>query len=249
MFAPVYNEIIMTVNSFFQSLFASGAIWSGMASGLMVIAFFTYASFSISFGFYLRAFCRKITKEKLLALTFDDGPHAEYTPRVLDVLKQHDVKATFFVIGERIAGNEAILKRIQAEGHQIGNHTFSHKNTFPWLGVKKMALNLLQCEQVIEQVIGYQPNWFRPPFGVTNFNVAKAVKILGYRVAGWSIRSLDTVKLDKGKVVQRVVSRLRPGAVILLHDRLPNTPFVAEQIIRQAKEKGYTFVTVDEMFQ
>ena len=229
-------------------LFESGAIWTGLASGLMVIAFFTYASFSISFGLYLRAFCRKPTQEKLLALTFDDGPHPEYTPQVLDVLKQYDVKATFFVIGERIAGNEDILKRMPAEGHQIGNHSFSHKNTFPWLDAKKMASNLLQCEQAIEQAVGYQATWFRPPFGVTNPTMAKTVKMLGYRVAGWSIRSLDTIKRDKQKVVQRVVSRLKPGAVILLHDRLPETHRVAEQIIRQAKEKGYAFSTFEEMF-
>ena len=243
------NIFMIMVNSFFQFLFASGAFWSGLLAFVSIAAFFTFASFTISFGLYLRAFCRKPTSEKLLALTFDDGPHTEYTPHVLDVLKQNDVKATFFVIGDRIAGNEDVLKRIHTEGHQIGNHTFSHKNTFPWLGVKKMALNLLQCEQTIEQVTGYQTKWFRPPFGVTNPTVARAVKIRGYRVAGWSIRSLDTVKFDKQKVVQRVVSRLRPGAVILLHDRLPNTHFVAEQIIRQAKEKGYTFVTIDEMFK
>jgi peptidoglycan/xylan/chitin deacetylase (PgdA/CDA1 family) len=214
----------------------------------MCTALFVYASFSISFGFYLRAFCRKPTNEKLLALTFDDGPHFIYTKEVLDILKKNDVKATFFIVGNQIFFCKDILRRTLVEGHQIGNHSFTHKNNFPWLGVKKMASNLLQCEQAIEQAAGYQTKWFRPPFGVTNYDVAKAVKIRGYRVAGWSIRSLDTVMSDKEKVVRRVISRLRPGAVILLHDCLPNTPYIAEQIIRQAKGKGYTFVTVEEMF-
>ena len=226
----------------------SGALWSGLAASLMVASFLAYASFTISFGFYLRAFCRKSTKEKFLALTFDDGPHPEYTHQVLDILQKHDIIATFFVIGERIAGNEDVLKRMQTSGHQIGNHSFLHKNTFPWLHANKMALDLLQCEQAIGQAIGYQTKWFRPPFGVTNPNVAKAVRIRGYRVAGWSIRSLDTVTSDKEKVVRRVVSRLQPGAVILLHDHLPNTPCIVEQIVRQAKEKGYTFLTVEQLF-
>jgi len=236
------------VSSLFHSLYESGSLWTGLATSLTVAAFLAYASFTISFGLYLRAFCRKPTKEKLIALTFDDGPHPEYTPQVLDVLKQYDVKAVFFVIGERIAGNEGILKRMQADGHQIGNHSFSHKKTFPLFGAKKMAADMLQCEQAIEQATGYQTKWFRPPFGVTNPNVAKAVKMRGYRMAGWSIRSLDTIKSGEEKIVRRVISQLKPGSVILLHDHLPNTPCMVEQIIQQAKEKGYTFVTIEQMF-
>ena len=107
-------------------------LWTALGGFLLLAAYQAYVAFDISFGAYLRAFCRKPTKEKLVALTFDDGPHPEHTPQVLDVLKQYDVKATFFVIGTRIAGNEDILKRIHAEGHQTGNHSFSHKNTFPF---------------------------------------------------------------------------------------------------------------------
>ena len=217
-------------------------VFCGIGIFLVVAAFLFYASFNISSGVYLKAFCRMSANEKQIALTFDDGPHPEHTPQVLDVLKQYNVKATFFIIGERIAGNETVLKRMLAEGHQIGNHSFSHKNTFPLLGAKRMAADLLQCEQAIVRATGYQPKWFRPPFGVTNPNVAKAVRIRGYKVAGWSIRSLDTVKSGKDKVVRRIIAHLHPGAVVLLHDHLPNTPYVVEQVIRQAKEKGYSFV-------
>ena len=218
-------------------------VYCGIGVFLAVIVFFVYASFSISSGIYLKALCRKSTNEKQITLTFDDGPHPEHTPQVLDILKQYDVKAMFFVVGERIAGNEAVLKRMLAEGHQIGNHSFSHKNTFPLLGAKKMATDLFQGEQAIVRVTGYRPVWFRPPFGVTNPNVAKSAKIRGYKVAGWSIRSLDTVKSDKDKAVSRVIAHLHPGAIILLHDHLPDAPYILEQIIRQAKEKGYTFVS------
>jgi len=226
----------------------SGALMAGLMSSLLFAAFYIYATFDISFGLHLRAFCRKPIKEKLLALTFDDGPHPEHTLQALDVLKQYDVKATFFVIGSRIAGHEDIVKRIHAEGHQTGNHSFTHKNTFPFLSAKRMAADMLLCGQAIHEVTGCDAKWFRPPFGVTNPNVAKAVKTRNYKVAGWSIRSFDTVIADKDKVVRRVVSRLRPGAVVLLHDHLPDMPYILEQIIGQAKEKGYGFVTVEQLF-
>ena len=223
--------------------FISFSIWACLA----VFLLFIYASYDISLDVYLRAFCRKSTKDKIIALTFDDGPHSEYTPRVLDILKQYDIKASFFLIGKHIAGNEGILKRIHEEGHQIGNHSFSHKYTFPLFGIRKMSADLLQCEHTIHQVAGCQPKWFRPPFGVTNPNVAKSVKIRGYQVAGWSIRSFDTVKSDKNEIVQRVSSLLHPGAIVLLHDRLPDTPYILEQIIQIALKKGYTFVTVEQL--
>ena len=230
-----------------QSL-SNNALYAGLATFILLAAFHIYASFNISFGLYLSAFCRKATHEKIIALTFDDGAHAEHTPRVLNVLKQYGIQATFFLIGGRIAGNEDLVKRMHTEGHQTGNHSFTHTNTFPFWGAKKMADDLLQCEQAIRRITGSDVRWFRPPFGVTNPNVAKAVKIRNYRVAGWSIRSLDTVTSDKDKIIRRVVSRLRPGAVVLLHDHLPDTPDILEQIIRQATEKGYKFVTVERLF-
>ena len=239
------------VEILFFKIFCSipSSLWNGLIICALLAIFFAYAAFNISFGFYLRAFCSKPICEKLIALTFDDGPHQENTARVLDVLKQYDVKATFFVIGEHVADNENIVRRIHSEGHQTGNHSFSHKNSFPFFGAQKMAADMLQCEEVIGKATEYQTKWFRPPFGVTNPNVAKAVKMRGYRVAGWSIRSLDTVKSNREKVVRRVVSRLRPGAVVLLHDNLAETHSILEQIIMQAKEKGYGFVTVEQLYK
>jgi len=215
---------------------------------VLIIALGAYASFKISLGVYIKTYCRKSTQEKMLALTFDDGPHPEHTPRVLDVLKQYHVKATFFIIGERITGNEEIVKRIHADGHQTGNHSFTHKKTFPLLGAKKMTADLLQCEQTLNRITGCRSKWFRPPFGITNPNVAKAVKMRGYQVAGWSIRSLDTIIQDREKVIRRVVSRLSSGCVVLLHDHLPDTSYILEQIIQHAIKKSYVFVTIEQLF-
>jgi len=226
-------------------LFISYSVfWTSLSVGFFLIAFFGYASFNISFGLYLKAFCRKQTNEKIVSLTFDDGPHPENTLRVLDVLKKYNIKATFFVIGSQIVGNEDVLKRTVLEGHHVGNHSFSHKNTFPFFSTQKMVDDILYCEQAIFRSIGCKTKWFRPPFGVTNPNVSKAVKRTGYKVAGWSIRSLDTVKSDKDAVARRVVSKLHPGAVILLHDNLRDTPYILEEIIINALKQGYGFEIV-----
>jgi peptidoglycan/xylan/chitin deacetylase (PgdA/CDA1 family) len=239
----------MTQLFFLQAVFVFPSFfWIFPAVILIFLAYYGYACFNMSLGVYLSAFCRKHTREKLIALTFDDGPHPEHTYQVLDVLKKNDVKATFFVIGKNIAGNEAVLKKIYSDGHQIGVHSFSHRNIFPFSGKKKIAADLLQCEQAIVRTTGYKPTWFRPPFGVTNPDVAKAVNVREYKVAAWNIRSFDTVISNKNKIVKRVVSRLSPGAVVLLHDRLPHTPDVLEHIIRKAVEMGYGFVTVEQMF-
>jgi peptidoglycan/xylan/chitin deacetylase (PgdA/CDA1 family) len=235
---------------FLQAVGTLSSLWGwglGFFLLLLLPAFLAYASFSISSGIYVRAFCCKRTREKLIALTFDDGPHPAYTPQVLDVLKRYGVKAAFFVIGERIAGNEDVLERACVEGHRIGNHSFTHKNTFPLLGLKRMAFDMHLCDSDVARATGQCAQWFRPPFGITNPNVAKAAKMLKYKVAGWSIRSLDTVKSDKDKVVKRVVSRLQPGAIVLLHDHLPDAAYILEQVIRQAAEKDYRFVTLDEL--
>ncbi len=215
-----------------------------LLGGLLFVA--AYASFNIRSGVYVRAFCRKNTVSKRIALTFDDGPHPVYTPQVLDLLKQYNAKATFFVIGKNIENNEQVMKRIYENGHQIGNHSYTHRNTFPLLNPRKMADDLLQCEQAIEQSTGYKTEWFRPPFGVTNPFVAKALKTMNYRVAGWSIRSLDTI-FDKDKAVKRVVRRLKPGAIILLHDRLPDISYILEKILQQASDAGYDFTTIADL--
>ncbi len=221
----------------------------GIILAIGIFAFLIYASFNISSGIYLQTFSRKKTDAKQVMLTFDDGPHPVHTPAVLDILKKYEVKAAFFVIGKNIAGNEDILKRMLAEGHTIGNHSFSHGNTFPLLRPQKMADDLMQCERAAEKIIGQRTTWFRPPFGVTNPYVARAIKMRNYRVAGWSIRSLDTLFNDKNKPVRRVVKRLKPGAIILLHDNRPNAPYITEQILLQAKEKGYDFANFFEPTQ
>lgn len=204
-----------------------------------VLAFLFYASYSIKSQVYVKALCRVKTTEKVVYLTFDDGPDAEQTPQVLDVLKRNNATATFFCIGSRIVGNESLLKRMADEGHQIGIHSFSHANGFPLFGRGRMIADIRQCQQAIEQATGSTTTLFRPPFGVTNPTIGKVVKILNLKTIGWTIRTYDTNGANNAKIARRISRQLRPGAIILLHDRLPQSAERLQMVIEAVRTAGY----------
>ncbi len=225
---------------FFQySLHLSYFILAGWVLLFLSIQF--CGAYFIGLNFHLISLNKLNTNQKQVLLTFDDGPHSPNTVKVLEVLKKHNVKAVFFVIGKNIPGNEAVLKQIIAEGHQLGNHSFSHHNFIDVWPTKKVTADFAQCQTLIES---YQPNQklFRPPYGVTNPNLAKAIKQLQLQSIGWSIRSYDTSIKNVEKIKLRILSQLKPGAIILLHDRLDFVPELLEELIPAVKDKGYEFV-------
>lgn len=203
-----------------------------------IIQFF--GAYLIRLNFHIKSVNSLSKQHKKVLLTFDDGPHNPNTLKVLEVLKKHDVKAVFFIIGKNIQANEFILKQIIEEGHQIGNHSFSHSNFFDVWTTKKVTSDIESCQKIIDQ---YQinSNLFRPPFGVTNPNIAKAVKNLNLISVGWNIRSYDTSTKSIKKINERILSRLKPGAIILLHDRLDFMPELLDELIVSIKAKGYGF--------
>lgn len=218
-------------------------IWWGVALvACLAMAFLVYASWSIRFGFYLRSTCSFPTSGKEVALTFDDGPAGESTEKTLQILAEHNLKATFFCIGERVRAHSEQLAQIARQGHAIGMHSWGHRWHFPFLTIKKMERDLRRCREEIEERVGYSPTLFRPPFGVTNPTIAKVVKRQGLSSIGWSIRSLDTQLRNPERVAKRVSGRLHPGAIILLHDHLPETPKTVTLILREINRKGYRVV-------
>ena len=206
-------------------------------------------SAKICSGFYIDVFCRGRTGEKLVALTFDDGPDEIHTPVILDILDKHQVKATFFIIGSKAEKQQDLLRQIVLKGHTPGNHSLSHAFFFDLFGRKKMEQDLKNAEEVIKKVTGNKPDLFRPPYGVTTPVLAKVVKKLGYRAIGWSVRSLDTVIKDKEKLVERVIERLHPGAVILMHDDRKITTEVLEDLILKIKKEDFRFVELEKLFR
>ncbi len=214
---------------------------------LLILSFLVYASYSIRSGIYLRSFCRKRTVEKIVALTFDDGPDPIQTPKVLQTLKEQQATACFFCIGRKIKGNEKLLQQIVTEGHLIGNHSFTHSGLFPLYRLSRMKKDLQTCQSELERVTSQPVTLFRPPFGVTNPTIAKAVRQLGYTSIGWNIRTLDTQQPTPDKVLNRIRKGLKPGSIILLHDRIPDSGQLVKQILDLLKEQGYTVVRLDEL--
>jgi peptidoglycan/xylan/chitin deacetylase (PgdA/CDA1 family) len=206
---------------------------------LLLLLSLVYASADIRSGVYLKVLLRLNTREKIIALTFDDGPHPDITPQVLAILKKYAIHAVFFCIGENIEINRTLAEKIVAEGHRIGNHTYSHSKGFPLFPLAKMKADMARCRELIDEIAPCP--LFRPPFGVTNPVLRSALKNSDYQVIGWSIRSLDTTIRNREKVIERVTKRIKPGSIILFHDTQAHTPVILERVIHFALENGYAF--------
>lgn len=221
-------------------------IWLGISVLVLILAFLLfYASWSISAGVYVKAICKLDPREKVVALTYDDGPEPAVTSSLLDVLKKYDAKACFFCIGQKAEWYPDIVRQIVDEGHQIGNHSYSHEGNFPLYGKSKMTEDLLKAQQILEGISGQKVRLFRPPFGVTNPIVGSVLKELRWTTVGWSIRSFDTQAQTTDKVLRRIKRKLKPGVIILMHDRMPFCAELTEKLLIYLKENGYKVVSLN----
>lgn len=178
-----------------------------------------------------------------VALTFDDGPHPVYTPQLLDGLKERGVHATFFVVGENIPGNEEILKRMDAEGHLIGNHTYSHVKLSE-LDTARACAEVEKTNALICEVTGKEPEFIRPPFGEWKKTMECSLEMIPVL---WDVDPLDWTTKNMALVVERVLKDTKPGDIILLHDYYQSSVDAALEIVDALMERGYKFVTVDEL--
>lgn len=208
--------------------------------------FLVIASTSIGANVFVKSYTQPIARHDNVALTFDDGPD-ENTIAVLSVLKRHKAKATFFCVGHKIEKHPEIMKAIVAEGHSVGNHSYSHDNLLPLYSKKKIKLEVQQTAGLIEGYTGRPCQLFRPPFGVINPNVAAGATDSDHKVIGWNLRTYDTTRHFK-KVINQLKKKLEPGSVVLLHDDRPHTAKILEEILLYGKAKGFTFVTVEDIF-
>lgn len=207
-------------------------------TALMVYLF--YASYYIGSGVYVKTLCKMPARDKTVFLTFDDGP-SQQTTAVLDVLSRHNAKAVFFLIGQKAEEQPEVVRQIVAEGHLIGNHSYSHKNTFPLMSASKIAEDLRHCNQILADITGNTPTLFRPPFGVTNPLIAKGLKKTGipFDTIGWDVRSFDTMGGDTDKILNRITDQIEPGSIVLLHDRMEFSAELLEKLLTHLKEKGW----------
>jgi peptidoglycan/xylan/chitin deacetylase (PgdA/CDA1 family) len=216
---------------------------------LLYISIVAYGSYFIQSDFFLRSLWKGSNERKAIAITFDDGPIANFTPQVLDILKTHQVPAAFFVIGKNIAGNEEVLKRIDNEGHLIGNHSFSHTYWFSLNRSKTIQKDLKQCDEEILRVIGRKPRFFRPPYGVINPMVRDAIKKGNYDSIGWSIRTYDTNAKSREALLAKSLKGLSNGDIILFHDWGQHTIGILSDFIAEVRAQGFEIVRVDELLR
>lgn len=189
---------------------------------------------------------QELTEEpKYVALTFDDGPRADTTGRLLDGLLERDAAATFFVIGEQIPGNEDLLRRMTAEGHQIGNHTYSHVRLLD-ADRNSAVEEIHKTEVLLKEVVGDGDFWLRPPYGLIDRQRAALVRT---PMIYWSVDPEDWKLLNKDKVVAAVLGAVQPGDIILLHDFYSTSVDAALALVDALQAEGYDFVTVEELFR
>lgn len=197
-----------------------------------------------------------------IALTFDDGPNPDTTPKILDVLKAHNAKATFFVLGSKIAGNEALIKRILNEGHQLGNHSYNHPN-FHTLSKSNSASQIQSTDRLLRKFTN--PIFFRYPFGNSTCSANDMIQSMGYSIVGWDIDTCDwayadghvsdrenqtclaseSLRTDYARYVRNEVAKTQ-GGVLLMHDIHSNTANSLNRLMTMLKSDGYRFVSLDD---
>lgn len=215
-----------------------GFIWS-------LIVF--WGSAFIGSNYHIKTYCgNPLETEKKIALTFDDGPN-EVTLLVLDVLKKYNAKATFFCIGKNIETHPDILKRALEEGHTVGNHTYSHSPFFDFYDKDQVIAEIKRTDDLIESVLGKKVNLFRPPYGVTNPSIRRALAVTKHKTIGWNIRSFDGGIKNEKFIFDRIIKRIKPGGIVLLHDTAIQTVSVLEQLLTFLQKKNYAVVPLDEL--
>lgn len=218
-----------------------------LADLLVLAALLVYGVSRINSGFFVPATCAGDRAGNLVALTFDDGPDPSRSREIMELFARFHGKASFFLTGFKVEGNENVVKEMAAAGHSIGNHSFSHSNWFPLFRGRAISREIRETNRILEGITGNPVKFFRPPFGVTNPNIHRGLQGTGLKVIGWSIRSFDTRNEEAGKIVRRITRKLRGGDIVLLHETSGNVIQVLEQLLPIIGSRGLKCVSLDQM--
>ena len=222
-------------------------VFAVLTTLVVLFSWIAFNIFSVKHSLFLKSICRIRTKEKVVFLSFDDGPSDQFTPVILDILKRNNVKASFFCIGQHAEVYPDLVRRISSEGHRIGNHTNSHNWKIAFKPSSIIEAEIDRTNNILFDITGSKPELFRPPFGITNPSIAKAIKGSGMQSVGWDIRSFDTISKDPQKLVRRISDKLRPGSIILLHDNREITSRILNELIETIQNKGYKIVSLADI--
>ena len=238
---------ILLTTAFLYDWYDSTPLWIYIVLVVCYLIIHTVGSVVLSLRLFLPVKFNGKEESKAVAITFDDGPIPFKTEKILEILYQSQALATFFCIGHRVADHPEVARRIHDAGHLIGNHSYWHGKTFDLQSSGKIKKELFDTDEVIEKSIGFTPLFFRPPYGVTNPMVARAVKQSGHETIGWSVRSFDTITPDPEKLMKRITKSLKGGDIILLHDYCDVTIEILPKLIHHIASLGLKMVRVDEL--
>ena len=250
--AVTYNsfKILFTI----LALAISSLIWFGEASAWWLILLFilgisilAYGSTTIQSNFFVPSIY-KLKGKSELALTFDDGPHPN-TTAILETLKKYQAPATFFCIGKQARQHSEILNQIIADGHIVGNHTQNHSNKWGFMKTAQLKMEIEECSKTLQDITGREVKFFRPPFGVTNPKIGRALSQLPLKIIGWDLRSLDTTIKDPKKLWARVKPKLANSSILLFHDTQEHTTDVLEKTLEYCKSHGIKIVSLGEKLE
>ncbi len=229
----------------------------GVGLLLMIMMFgVVFASFRLTGGNYLISMVAKTIKllpiysvdvpDKEISISFDATWGAETTPQILTVLDKHKVKTTFFLVNIWLEKYPDVAKTIALKGHEIGMHSSSHPH-FTQLSEEQMEKELKDNFQLIYEVTGQKPILFRPPYGDYNNNVIRTVDKLGFKAIQWSVDSLDWKDLSAEQIQERIVSKIKPGDIVLLHNAGKYTPDALDPLLTTLEQQGYKIVPISEL--
>lgn len=233
-----------------------------LISGILLLAAAAVAAFCLFFdeAVIVRkgSIYRVDSEAKLVALTFDDGPSPEWTPRILDELRQAGVKATFFMLGEHVEKYPEVARRVAQEGHEIGNHTYDH-HVLLYYTPEELINEINRCERLIREVTGVTTRYFRPPKAWFTPREKAIIDRMGYKIILWSLNSKDWVSFHDKQITSYIVRNIRPGDILLFHDsggaftteggKRKQTVKTIPRLVKKLQERGYRFVTITELLE
>ncbi len=192
--------------------------------------------------------CLGNKEKKYIYLTFDEGYEAGYTTKILEILKNNDVKATFFITAHYVNTQEELVKQMLEEGHIVGNHTVNHKS-MPDLTDEEIRTEVMELHQVVQQKFGYEMKYLRPPMGEFSERTLQITNSLGYKNVMWSFAYQDwdeKKQPDEAKSKEKILKNLHPGEIMLLHGNSQTNTNILDSIIKEARNMGYEFHSLDE---
>jgi peptidoglycan-N-acetylglucosamine deacetylase len=223
-------------------------IWVFLLIGILYIVLILVLSTNVQLNYFVKAYNKnRDFPEKAVAISFDDGP-VPNTLHILDILDKYRAKAAFFCIGENIEKHPEIFREILKRGHIVGNHTFSHTRKMGFLKTETILSEIKLCDEIAEETGGVKMNLFRPPFGIINPKTKRALQKTGHKVMGWNKRPYDAVTKSPDLIIARITKNLKKGDLILLHDNMPNTAPILEQLLVILEQRKFRTVRPDKLF-